>query len=66
MTLRLALLADIHGNVDALTAALKEIERAGPDRILVLGATEVGRRRALAGAAMDVDWSWPPRALRGL
>ena len=32
------------------------------DRILVLGATEAGRRRALAGAALDVDWTWPPRA----
>ncbi len=36
------------------------------DRILVLGATESGRRRALAGATLDVDWSWPPRALRAL
>ena len=36
------------------------------DRILVLGATEVGRRRALAGASLDVDWTWPPRALRSL
>jgi site-specific DNA-methyltransferase (adenine-specific) len=36
------------------------------DRILVLGASEVGRRRALAGASLDVDWSWPPRALRSL
>lgn len=36
------------------------------DRILVLGATEAGRRRALSGAAMDVDWTWPPRALRPL
>jgi hypothetical protein len=36
------------------------------DRILVLGATEAGRRRALAGANLDVDWSWPPRALRSL
>ena len=36
------------------------------DRILVLGATESGRRRALAGADLDVDWSWPPRALRAL
>ena len=34
------------------------------DRILVLGATEVGRRRALAGAGNDIDWTWPPRALR--
>ena len=36
------------------------------DRILVLGAGEAGRRRALAGANLDVDWSWPPRALRSL
>jgi site-specific DNA-methyltransferase (adenine-specific) len=36
------------------------------DRILVLGATEVGRRRALAGASLDVDWTWPPRALRAI
>ena len=36
------------------------------DRILVLGATEAGRRRALAAAPMDVDWSWPQRALRSL
>ena len=36
------------------------------DRILVLGSTEVGRRRALAGAALDVDWNWPPRGLRSL
>jgi site-specific DNA-methyltransferase (adenine-specific) len=34
------------------------------DRILVLGATEAGRRRAIAGAATPVDWEWPPRALR--
>jgi hypothetical protein len=31
------------------------------DRILVLGASEAGRRRALAGADLDVDWAWPPR-----
>ena len=36
------------------------------DRILVLGATEAGRRRALAGAPNDVDWTWPPRALRAI
>jgi site-specific DNA-methyltransferase (adenine-specific) len=36
------------------------------DRILVLGATEAGRRRALAGAGVDVDWTWPQRALRSL
>jgi hypothetical protein len=36
------------------------------DRILVLGATESGRRRALSGATIDIDWDWPPRALRAL
>jgi DNA methylase len=36
------------------------------DRILVLGATEAGRRRALAGAQIDVDWTWPPRGLRAI
>jgi site-specific DNA-methyltransferase (adenine-specific) len=36
------------------------------DRILVLGATEAGRRRALAAADLDIDWSWPPRSLRSL
>jgi site-specific DNA-methyltransferase (adenine-specific) len=36
------------------------------DRILVLGATEAGRRRALAGASTPVDWTWPQRGLRAL
>lgn len=36
------------------------------DRILVLGATETGRRRALAGADLDLDWTWPPRLARAL
>jgi DNA methylase len=36
------------------------------DRILVLGATESGRRRALASASLDIDWDWPPRSLRAL
>ena len=36
------------------------------DRILVLGATEAGRRRALATADLPVDWTWPPSRLRAL
>jgi hypothetical protein len=36
------------------------------DRILVLGATEAGRRRAQAGAATPIDWDWPQRGLRAL
>jgi site-specific DNA-methyltransferase (adenine-specific) len=36
------------------------------DRILVLGATDAGRRRALAGTALPIDWTWPPRRLRAI
>jgi site-specific DNA-methyltransferase (adenine-specific) len=36
------------------------------DRILVLGSTEAGRRRALAAATLPVDWTWPPTRLRAL
>jgi hypothetical protein len=36
------------------------------DRILVLGATEAGRRRALAASTNPVDWTWPPRGLRAI
>lgn len=37
MSLRLALVSDIHGNLAALQAALEEIEAAAPDRIFILG-----------------------------
>jgi site-specific DNA-methyltransferase (adenine-specific) len=36
------------------------------DRILVLGATEAGRRRALSGARNPIDWDWPPRGLQAI
>jgi site-specific DNA-methyltransferase (adenine-specific) len=36
------------------------------DRILVLGATETGRRRALAAADLPIDWTWPPTRLRAI
>ena len=36
------------------------------DRILVLSTSEAGRRRALYGASLPVDWSWPPRTPRAL
>lgn len=34
------------------------------DRLLVMAPTELGRRRALAGAGRPVDWTWPTRQLR--
>jgi hypothetical protein len=36
------------------------------DRILVLAVSEAGRRRAINGAALPIDWSWPPRSPRAL
>ena len=36
------------------------------DRILVLGATEAGRRRALSTADLPIDWTWPQTRLRVL
>ncbi len=35
------------------------------DRILVLAPSEAGRRRAVGGVAVPVDWTWP-RALRAV
>ncbi|MGH2406935.1 MAG: metallophosphoesterase family protein [Candidatus Limnocylindrales bacterium] len=37
MAMRVAVLGDIHGNIAALEAALKEIERARPDHVAVTG-----------------------------
>jgi hypothetical protein len=34
------------------------------ERILVMAVTEAGRRRALAGASLPVDWRWPPHGPR--
>ena len=36
------------------------------DRIVVLGASEAGRRRALAGVHAPVDWTWPHRGPRAV
>jgi hypothetical protein len=36
------------------------------DRILVLATSEAGRRRALNGASLPIDWDWPPRSPRAL
>jgi site-specific DNA-methyltransferase (adenine-specific) len=36
------------------------------DRILVLGATEAGRRRAVSASRLPVGWDWPPTRLRAV
>ena len=59
-------LDDVHAHRKMTQLWGEEAGRATQlDRILVLGASEAGRRRAVAGAGLPVDWTWPPR-LRGL
>ncbi len=36
------------------------------DRILVLATSEAGRRRAVSGASLPIDWTWPQRLPRAL
>jgi site-specific DNA-methyltransferase (adenine-specific) len=52
---------DIHAHRKVTKLWGREAGRATQvDRILVLAATEAGRRRAVSGATLPVDWSWPP------
>jgi hypothetical protein len=32
------------------------------DRLLIMSPTDQGRRRALAGASLPIDWTWPSEA----
>jgi hypothetical protein len=58
---------DIHAHRKMTMLWGREAGRATQvDRILVLGATEAGRRRAVSAARLPVDWTWPPRGLRAL
>jgi site-specific DNA-methyltransferase (adenine-specific) len=36
------------------------------ERILLLSTGEAGRRRAINGASLPIDWDWPPRTPRRL
>jgi hypothetical protein len=55
-------LDDVHAHRKVTQLWGEEAGRATQtDRMLVIGATEAGRRRARAGAALPVDWTWPPR-----
>ena len=53
---------DVHAHRKMTRLWGREAGRATQvDRILVLATTEAGRRRAVSGARLPVDWSWPPR-----
>lgn len=58
---------DVHANRKMTQLWGREAGRATQvDRILVLGTTEAGRRRARSAAALPIDWSWPPRGIRAV
>jgi hypothetical protein len=58
---------DIHAHRKMTKLWGREAGRATQvDRILVLGAAEAGRRRAISSAGLPIDWAWPPRGLRAL
>ena len=58
---------DVHAHRKMTKLWGREAGRATQvDRILVLAATESGRRRATSAASLPVDWAWPPRRLRAL
>ena len=46
--MRIAVLADIHGNLAALEAVLEELGRLRPDRLLVLGDVVDGAPDSIA------------------
>ena len=53
---------DIHAHRKMTKLWGREAGRATQvDRMLVLGATDAARRRAIAGSRLPVDWGWPPR-----
>jgi hypothetical protein len=58
---------DIHAHRKMTRLWGREAGRATTvDRILVLATSEAGRRRALSGVHLPVDWTWPPRRLRSI
>jgi predicted phosphodiesterase len=56
--MRVALIADIHGNLSALEAVVADIRRRGADQIVNLGDSVSGPLlpRETAQYLMDTDW----------
>ncbi len=47
--MKIGIISDIHGNIDALNAVLKEIEKENIDKIICLGDF-IGRSRKIRGS----------------
>jgi predicted phosphodiesterase len=54
---RVAVLADIHGNLPALEAVLREVDAAGADAIMLAGDMTVGPPSDTEALALFSDWA---------
>lgn len=59
-TVRVAVLADIHGNLPALEAVLRDVDAAGADAIVLAGDMTVG---PLQAETLDLLESLGPKAI---
>jgi predicted phosphodiesterase len=56
--MRIAVLADIHGNVRALRAVMEDLKQVSPDRVLNLGDTVSGPLEAAETADVLISLAW--------
>jgi putative phosphoesterase len=56
--MRIAILADIHGNVRALRAVMDDLKQVAPDRVLNLGDTVSGPLEAAETADLLISLAW--------
>ena len=56
--MRIAVLADIHGNVRALRAVMDDLKQVAPDRVLNLGDTVSGPLEAAETADVLISLAW--------
>jgi putative phosphoesterase len=56
--MRIAVLADIHGNVRALRAVMDDLKQVAPDRVLNLGDTVSGPLEAAETADLLISLAW--------
>jgi len=56
VSLRIAILADIHGNLPAFEAALEHVARQHADRLIIAGVIVVGARHGGVLFMRQVAW----------
>ena len=56
--MRIAVVADIHGNVRALRAVMDDLKQVAPDRVINLGDTVSGPLEAAETADVLISLAW--------